>query len=134
MSMKLLLVAAASALTVSPALAMSNSQIVKHTGGPIPYGQLVSMDKSGYNARSHKRHRSSTTDTAVAANSSTSATAAAPDQTSAAPAPSPTPDLAAPNPADAAGPAATPLPPAPSATTPAPNTSTTPPAPAGSPQ
>ena len=59
MSMKVVLVAAASVMAVSPALAMTRSEIVHHSGGPIPYSQLVSLDKSGYNARSHRRHKAS---------------------------------------------------------------------------
>ena len=92
MSMKVVLVAVASVMAVTPALAMSRSQIVNHTGGPIPYSQLVSMDKSGYNARSHKHKKASaTTGEAVAANSSTSATAAPTDQGVAPAAPAATP-------------------------------------------
>ncbi len=103
MSMKVVLVAAASVMAVSPALAMSKSQAARHTGGPIPYSQLVSMDKSGYNARSHKTQKASaTTGAAVAANSAAAGAAPAPDgsadaaangaaTTSAAPAPASAP-------------------------------------------
>ena len=79
MSMKIVLVAAASVMAVTPALAMSKSQITKHSGGPIPYSQLSSMDKSGYNSRSHKGHKAAASDTAVAANSSAAGAANAPD-------------------------------------------------------
>ena len=125
MPMKLVLVAAASVLTVSPAFALSNSQIVKHTSGPIPYSQLTSTDRSGYNARSHKSKAAASTPAAT--DSSTSSTAATlGDQTSeapAAPAPAATPDTAA-----------TPAPAANAATAPGPDVSTSPPATTGSPQ
>ena len=77
MSMKVVFVAAASVMAVSPALAMTRSEIVHHSGGPIPYSQLVSMDKSGYNARSHRRHKAS--GAAVASSSSAAGAVNAPD-------------------------------------------------------
>ena len=93
MSMKAILVTAASVLCVSSAFAMSRSQIVKHTGGPIPYSQLASMDKAGYNARSHKHGRATTSGAAVAANTSAApATTAGADLTAT---PSPAPSSAA---------------------------------------
>ena len=111
MSMKVVLVAAASVLAVSPAFAMSNSEIVHHTGGPIPYSQLVSMDNSGYSARSHKSKKAAANTTATAADQSAAPAAPTP---SAAPdanvTPSPTPAPAAPDasPSPAAPPAAAP--------------------------
>ena len=77
MSMKVVLVAAASVMTVSPALALTRSEIVHHSGGPIPYSQLMSTDKSGYNARSHRRHKAS--GAAVAPSSSAAGAVNAPD-------------------------------------------------------
>ena len=112
MSMKALFVTAAGVLAVSPAFAMSNSQIVHHTSGPIPYSQLSGTDRSGYNARSHHKSKAAaTSDTTVASNASPDATAP-----TAAPAPEPTPSGAVNPPAPAApdpgSPAAAPLPPA----------------------
>ena len=125
MSMKALFVTAAGVLAVSPAFAMSNSQIVHHTSGPIPYSQLSSMDKSGYNARSHHKGKAAAvSDTTVASNASPDATAPATTPT-AAPAPEAAPSGAVNPPAPAApdpgSPAAAQLPPATVApTTPAP--------------
>jgi hypothetical protein len=103
MSMKVVLVAAASVMAVSPALAMSRSEIVNHTGGPIPYAQLVSMDKSGYNTKSHKHHKKSpkSSETA-AANPAPSDQNASPSAPSASPSPdaapaAPTPPPSSPN-------------------------------------
>jgi hypothetical protein len=99
MSMKVVLVAAASVMAVSPALAMSKSEIVNHTGGPIPYSQLVSMDKSGYSARAHKHHKKSAAKgEATAANAPAGANATLGDQNAAPAAP---PEAAAPAPAPA---------------------------------
>ena len=117
MSMKALIVTAAGVLTVSPAFAMSNSQITHHTGGPIPYSQFVSMDKSGYNARSHHKSKSKvTSDTSVAANATTDS--ASP------PAPA-APDANAPS-TSALPPATAPGPAAPSPTTPSAGAATSP--------
>jgi hypothetical protein len=144
MSMKIVLVAAAGVLAVSPALAMSKNQIVHHTGGPIPYSQLASMDKSGYNARSHKKAGRTTSgaDTSVAANTTTGAAPGAtpsPDQTTsgAVNAPAPAAPSAAAGP-DALGPTtqpnAAPTPSAlPPATTPQASTPAAPTNPAASP-
>ena len=111
MSMKIVLVAAASVLAVSPALAMSNSQIVHHTGGPIPYSQLVSMDKSGYSARSHKSKKAAGDTTTAAASADQGAPPAASTSSAApdvivTPSPAPVAPDAAPSPA--APPAAAP--------------------------
>ncbi|HEY5411900.1 MAG TPA: hypothetical protein VIJ94_14355 [Caulobacteraceae bacterium] len=129
MSMKLLLALAAGVLAASPALAMSNSQIAHHTGGPIPYSQLMSTDHSGYNARSHKKGSAAASAPAATDSATSNAAATLGDQNSAgaapapAPAPTATPDTA------------TTLPPASSATTtPAPAASPAPPAPAGAPR
>jgi hypothetical protein len=98
MSMKLVLVAAASVMAVSPALAMSRSQIVNHTGGPIPYSQLVSMDKSGYNTRTHKKtKKAASSDQSVAANGASDTAATLGDQNAAPPAPTASPAPAAPD-------------------------------------
>jgi len=103
MSMKVVLVAAASVMAVSPALAMSKSQIVHHTGGPIPYSQLASMDKSGYNARSHKSKKAVAADQSVAANTTTTTAPADQSAAPAAPTPSAAPDAnVTPSPAPAA--------------------------------
>ena len=112
MSMKIVLVAAASVMAVTPAFAMkhsSKSAIVSHTGGPIPYSQLESMDKSGYNARSHRGAKKTT---------------APLGDENAAPSATPSPDTSV-NPSPA--PATTPPAPA------APEASTTPSAPPASP-
>jgi len=94
MSMKVVLVAAASVMAVSPAFAMSNSAIVNHTGGPIPYSQLVSMDKSGYSARAHhKSKKTAAADQSVAANTTATPTDQTPAPAApAAPTTSATPD------------------------------------------
>ncbi|HVV49251.1 MAG TPA: hypothetical protein VHO06_06315 [Polyangia bacterium] len=71
--MKVVIISAASLLTVTPAFALTRSEIVHHTGGPIPYSQLSSPDRSGYNARAHRgRHRRAPAGE-VAANTSTAA-------------------------------------------------------------
>ena len=130
MSMKALLVTAAGVLAVSPAFAMSNSQIVRHTSGPIPYSQLASADKSGYNARSHhKTKAAATSDTSVAANATTSPAAApAPEQ-----APSSAVNAPAPAAPDTSSPASTVLPPATVTPSPTPSPGATTP-PSGQPQ
>jgi hypothetical protein len=118
MAFKVLLAAAASALAVSPAFALTNSEIVHHSGGPIPYSELVSSgpSSSGYQARGGRRHRKSTASESSAATSTPSeaTTGAAPSPGSeAAPAPSPdanAPPAAAPAPAPDAGAAPSPGP------------------------
>lgn len=129
MSMKAILVTAAGVLAVTPAFAMTNSQIVHHTSGPIPYSQLSSNDRAGYNARSHKKAKAATTGDAVAANTPAAPgadqapTAASPDASAALASPAPSATVNAPGAGAATGPTA--LPPAttsapsnPSATTP----------------
>ena len=75
MSFKAILAAGAGVLTVSPAFALTNSQIIHHTGGPIPYSELTppSSSSPGYNARSSGRPRTtSQPGSSVATNTSTS--------------------------------------------------------------
>ena len=79
MTFKVLLVTAASVLAVSPAFALTNSQIIHHSGGPIPYSELVGSGPSssaGYNTRASRRHHKSSASSANAAQPDTSATGA----------------------------------------------------------
>ena len=89
MSMKAILVTAAGVLIVTPAFALSNKEIVHHSGGPIPYSQFMSSpsaSSTGYNTRAQRRGKKApaTGDSAVAAD--VTAIAASPD-VSATPAP-----------------------------------------------
>jgi hypothetical protein len=120
MSMKAILVTAVGVLTVTPAFALTNSQIVHHTSGPIPYSQLSSTDRTGYNVRSHNKHTTATASAAAAADAPAIPAPAATTESSA----------AAPAAAPAVG-ASTSLPPA-TTTTPSNSAVTTPPS--GAPQ
>jgi hypothetical protein len=117
MSLKTVLLVAASVLIASPELAAAKSKssdpIVNHSGGPISYAELQQLDQgsAGYNSRGgrhHKRQKTSAAPDSTAAPSSTGVDtsapaapaappAAAPDASAApAPSPSPSPDAAPP--------------------------------------
>ena len=105
MMLKIALVAAAGALAVTPALAMSkkNDPVLSHTGGPIPYAELQQIDTGGYNARSGGRHKHM--HATATADAPAPAVAAVPDQADAPAAPAIEPTPLTPTPAPAVTPA-----------------------------
>lgn len=97
MSIKTVLLVAASVLVATPELAMARSKsrsadpIVNHSSGPVSYAELQQLSQTGYNTRSSRSRRRQTT-SSVAANTSTAGV----DATSTAPAAPATSDVGAP--------------------------------------